>query len=59
MLNMAKHVERNRVLDTVAQRTREVMSAITVMMHRPNSEERRETVPRRHRHHVISKNCAP
>jgi len=42
MLNMAKHVERNRVLDTVAQRTREVMSAITVMM--PPSKQRRNAV---------------
>src|ERR1700689_1864386 len=58
MLDMQEHIEGDSVLDLVAQRSGNVVRAVAVMVHRPDREKRRQTLPYRHRAHVITKRAA-
>ena len=44
MLDVPEHIERHGVLDTAAQRAREIMGAIAVMVNGPDGEERGDAV---------------
>jgi len=58
MFDVTEHIERDTVLDPVAQGSGDVVGAITVMVHRPDREERGQALPDCHSNHVVPKRTA-
>ena len=58
MFYVTEHIERDLVLDVVAKRPCNVMCTVAVVVHRPHSEERSQTLPDRHGNHVVLKHAA-
>ena len=58
MLDVQEHVERNSVLDFVAQCSRDVMGAVAMVMHRPHCEECGQALPDGHGAHVVPERAA-
>src|SRR5208282_3925877 len=58
MLDVQEHVERDSVLDFVAQCSRDVMGAVAMVMDRPHSEECSQALPDGHGAHVVPERAA-
>jgi len=53
MLDMPEHAEGNRVLESISDRSREVVGAVAMMVHGPHSEKCCQALPDGHGGHVI------